>query len=165
MGRSPLPGSMSHTAALGKFPRIPFGPTRSRGLTEYIHYGYTVIDMLADTKALPPLSPAVVHILLALSAGERHGYAIMKEAAEQSEGRVRLGPGTLYRSIQNLLSAGWIEESGERADPSSGDERRRYYRLTGVGREVVMSEARRLSDLVRTARRRRLLGHQRPAEG
>ena len=131
----------------------------------YIHCGYTVADMPADTKALPPLSPAVFHILLALSAGDRHGYAIMKEAAEQSEGRVRLGPGTLYRSIQNLLSAGWIEEAGERADLTSGDERRRYYRLTGIGREVVTNEARRLSDLVRIARRRRLLGHQRPAEG
>ena len=121
--------------------------------------------MPTDSKALPPLSPAVFHILLALSAGDRHGYAIMKEAAEQSEGRVRLGPGTLYRSIQNLLSAGWIEEAEERADPASSDERRRYYRLTGVGREVVANEARRLSDLVRIARRRRLLGHQRQAEG
>lgn len=121
--------------------------------------------MPTDTKALPPFSPAVFHILLALSAGDRHGYAIMKEAAEQSEGRVRLGPGTLYRSIHNLLSAGWIEEAGERADPVSGDERRRYYSLTGIGHEAVTNEARRLSDLVRLARRRRLLGHQRPSEG
>jgi DNA-binding PadR family transcriptional regulator len=121
--------------------------------------------MATDTKALPPLSPAVFHILLALSAGDRHGYAIMKEAAQQSEGGVRLGPGTLYRSIQNLLSAGWIEEAGERGDPASGDERRRYYRLTGIGHEAVTNEARRLSDLVRIARRRRLLGHQRPSEG
>jgi DNA-binding PadR family transcriptional regulator len=121
--------------------------------------------MAAGTKALPPLSPAVFHILLALSAGDRHGYAIMKEAAQQSEGRVRFGPGTLYRSIQNLLSAGWIEQAGELADSTIGDERRRYYRLTGIGREVVTNEARRLSDLVRIARRRRLLGHQRPAEG
>src|ERR1039458_8793139 len=108
----------------------------------YIHCGYTVADMPGDTKALPPLSPAVFHILLALSAGDRHGYAIMKEAAEQSEGRVRLGPGTLYRSIQNLLSAGWIEEAGERADLTSGDERRRYYRLTGIGREGRSEERR-----------------------
>ena len=109
--------------------------------------------MPTDSKALPPLSPAVFHILLALSAGDRHGYAIMKEAAEQSEGRVRLGPGTLYRSIQNLLSAGRIEEAGERADPASGDERRRYYRLTGIGREVVKNEARRLRRVYRFALR------------
>src|ERR1017187_10638459 len=121
--------------------------------------------MATDNKALSPLSPAVFHILLALSAGDRHGYAIMKEAAQQSEGRVRLGPGTLYRSIQNLLSAGWIEQAGELADSTIGDERRRYYRLTGIGREVVTNEARRLSDLVRIARRRRLLGHQRRADG
>jgi DNA-binding PadR family transcriptional regulator len=121
--------------------------------------------MRADTRALSPLSPAAFHILLALAAGDRHGYAIMKEAADQSEGRVRIGPGTLYRSIQNLLAVGWIEEAGDRPDPASGDERRRYYRLTHKGREVVTNEARRLADLVRVARRRRLLGHQRPAEG
>src|ERR1039458_10389625 len=121
--------------------------------------------MATDTKALPPLSPAVFHILLALSAGDRHGYAIMKEAAQQSEGGVRIGPGTLYRSIQNLLSAGWIEEAGERPDPTIDDERRRYYRLTRQGRDAASVEAKRLSYLVRVARMRRLLGHQSPTEG
>ncbi len=121
------------------------------------------IVMAADPDALPPLSPAVFHILLALSDGDRHGYAIMKEAAEQSEGRVRLGPGTLYRSIQSLLSAGWIEEAGDRTDASS-DERRRYYRLTNTGRGALTNEARRLADLVRVARRRRILSRQHPAE-
>ncbi len=120
--------------------------------------------MAVDSKPIPPLSPAVFHILLALSDGERHGYGIMKEAAEQSEGRVRLGPGTLYRSIQALLSAGWIEEAGDRAEVPGSDERRRYYRLTSGGRDALTSEARRLADLVRVARRRRLLGRQHPAE-
>lgn len=121
--------------------------------------------MAGSNEGPPSLSLAVFHILLALAGGERHGYAIMKEAADQTDGRVRIAPGTLYRSIQNLLSAGWIEEAGERPDPTLDDERRRYYRLTRKGRHVAASEAKRLSNLVRVARMRRLLGRQSPAEG
>jgi DNA-binding PadR family transcriptional regulator len=104
-----------------------------------------------------PLPPAVFHILLALAAGERHGYGIMREVEALTAGRVRLGPGTLYRSIQRLLAAGLIAEAEERPDPALSDERRRYYRLTDRGRRLAAAEAQRLADLVRVARTRRLL--------
>lgn len=102
-----------------------------------------------------PLTPAVFHILLALAEGERHGYAIMREVADQTDGRMRLGPGTLYGSIRRLLAEGLIEESEAR--PDLDDERRRYYRLTAFGRKVAEAEAARLQALTRTARERGLL--------
>ena len=105
-----------------------------------------------------PLSPSVFHILLALAGGEKHGYAIMQEAERLSAGSLRLGPGTLYGSIKKMLLAGLIEESSERPDPALDDERRRYYRLTGLGERVLAAEADRLSRLVRVARSRRVLG-------
>jgi DNA-binding PadR family transcriptional regulator len=114
-----------------------------------------------------PLTPAVFHILLALAEGERHGYAIMREVAEQSGGRMRLGPGTLYGSIRRLLEEGLIEETETRPDPALDDERRRYYRLTPEGRRVAQAEAERLDSLARTARARGLLpgaGGGEPAE-
>ena len=101
-----------------------------------------------------PLTPAVLHILLALAGGERHGYALMQEVPTLSEGRVKLGPGTLYRSLQELLELGWIEESA--ADPV--DPRRRTYRLSRRGRAVLLSEMGRLAALVETARARQVLG-------
>ena len=94
---------------------------------------------------------------LALAGGERHGYGIMREISESTEGKMRLGPGTLYRSIKQMLAAGLIEESDERPDPALDDERRRYYRLSGFGQRVAEAEARRLAQLVDTARARRLL--------
>jgi len=103
-------------------------------------------------EALLPLSPAVLHILLALAGGERHGYAIMRETEQLSAGAVRLGPGTLYRTLKTLLDAGLIAESGERPDPAHDDERRRYYRLTGFGRRVTLAETQRLARLVAHAR-------------
>lgn len=105
-----------------------------------------------------PLTPAVFHILLALAEGERHGYAIMREVAEQSGGQMRLGPGTLYGSIRRMLEDGYIEESAARPDPALDDERRRYYRLTPYGRRVAEAEAARLQALTRTAAARGLLG-------
>ena len=105
-----------------------------------------------------PLPPATFQILLALVDGDRHGYAIMKEVAERSEGTVRLGPGTLYGSLKRLLAAGLVAECGEQADPESGDERRRYYRLTKVGLSVARAEARRLDAMVRAARSKKLIG-------
>ena len=104
-----------------------------------------------------PLTPAVFHILLALAEGERHGYAIMREVAQQSGGRMRLGPGTLYGSLRRLLEEGLIEETETRPDPALDDERRRYYRLTPEGRRVAEAEAARLDDLARAARARGLL--------
>jgi DNA-binding PadR family transcriptional regulator len=114
---------------------------------------------------LLPLTPAVFHILLALSTGERHGYGIMQEIAALTQSQMRLGPGTLYRSIKQMLSAGMIEESDERPDPTLDDERRRYYRLTGFGRRVAQAEAQRLARLVRAAEVRRLLGGGEPELG
>ena len=104
-----------------------------------------------------PLTPAVFHILLALAEGERHGYAIMRDVARQSGGRMRLGPGTLYGSLRRLLEDGLIEETESRPDPALDDERRRYYRLTLEGRRVAGVEAARLDDLARAARERGLL--------
>jgi DNA-binding PadR family transcriptional regulator len=110
-----------------------------------------------DPEELLPLTPAVFHILLALADGERHGYGVIKEVDARTEGKVRLGPGTLYGSIKRMLAEGLIEESGERPDPELDDERRRYYRLTKFGRRVAVAEAERLSRLVASARAKRLL--------
>ena len=105
------------------------------------------------------LTPAAFHILLALADGENHGYAIMREVAEHTDGKMRLGPGTLYGTIKRMLADGWIEESDERPDPELDDERRRYYRLTGVGMKLVRAEAERLEQLVNVARGKRLLSN------
>jgi DNA-binding PadR family transcriptional regulator len=118
---------------------------------------------VGEIDALLPLSPAVFHILLALSGGERHGYAIMREASELSGGALKLGPGTLYRSIKSLLADGLIVETDERPDPALDDERRRYYRLTEFGERVAHAESERLARLVDVARSRRLLPEGAPA--
>ncbi len=110
-----------------------------------------------DPESLLPLTPAVFHILLALVDGERHGYGIMQEVAHRTDGKARMGPGTLYGSIKRMLADGLIEESGERPDPALDDERRRYYRLTNLGQRVVRAEAERLERLVNIARSKRLL--------
>jgi len=104
-----------------------------------------------------PLTPAAFHILLALADRERHGYHIMREVEERTEGRVRLGPGTMYGSIKRMLADGLIEETEERPDPDLDDERRRYYRLTDFGYRVASAEAQRLERLVHSARVKKLL--------
>ena len=112
--------------------------------SRYIRYGY-----------MPPLTPAVVHVLLALSRGERHGYAIVKEVLRLTDNRLRLGPGTLYGTLQRLMESGWVEES---AGPARVvDERRRHYRLTRNGRDALGAEVERLDALVRAAREQRVL--------
>ncbi len=113
--------------------------------------------------ALLPLTPAVFHILLALADGERHGYGIMLEVDRITSGQLRLGPGTLYRSIQRMLVDGLIVERKEAVDPEVDDERRRYYRLTKLGLEVARAEAHRLDALVRASRQRGLLKKSTPA--
>lgn len=110
-----------------------------------------------------PLTPAIFHILLALSSGERHGYGIMQEVAASTQGQMCLGPGTLYRSIKHLLEVGLIEESDERPDASLDNERRRYYQLTSLGQRAAQAEAERLARLVRLARERHLLADLGPA--
>jgi DNA-binding PadR family transcriptional regulator len=114
-------------------------------------------ETASSPKKSLPLTPAAFHILLALADGENHGYAIMREVAVHTHGSMRLGPGTLYGTIKRMLADGWIEESDERPDPQLDDERRRYYRLTGVGQKLVRAEAERLEQLVNIARGKRLL--------
>jgi DNA-binding PadR family transcriptional regulator len=111
----------------------------------------------AVPESFLPLTPAVFHILLALADGEKHGYAIMQEVEEVTEGRVHMGPGTLYGSIRRMLAAGLIEESDDRPDPTLDDERRRYYRQTGLGRKVLREETERMAELTALARRKHVL--------
>jgi DNA-binding PadR family transcriptional regulator len=118
-----------------------------------------------DPQSFLPLTPAVFNILLALSDGEKHGYGIMREIATHTGGRLRLGPGTFYGSIKRLLEDHLIEESEKRPDPAHDDERRRYYRLTELGQRVAAAEAQRLEELVRLARRCRLLPDGFPIRG
>lgn len=106
---------------------------------------------------LLPLTPPVFHILVALSDRERHGYSIMRQVSVETDGRLALGPGTLYGCLKRMLTAGLVEESDERPDPELDDERRRYYRITDLGARVVRAEAKRLSEAVSAARAKRLL--------
>ncbi len=110
-----------------------------------------------EPRDLLPLTPAVLHILLALADEERHGYGIMREVEDRTGRETRLGPGTLYGSIKRMLANGLIEESDERPDPELDDQRRRYYRITEFGRRVAGADAERLASLVRTARTKRLI--------
>ncbi|HEX2619767.1 MAG TPA: PadR family transcriptional regulator [Phototrophicaceae bacterium] len=105
-----------------------------------------------------PLPPATFHIMLALADGERHGYSIMQEVTQRTDGAFKLGPGSLYGSIKKMVEAGWIEETDARPDPGLDDERRRYYKLTQFGERVLRAEASRLSALVNIARERGLVG-------
>jgi DNA-binding PadR family transcriptional regulator len=112
--------------------------------------------MATDPAAQLPLTPVVLHMLLAL-AGERqgkHGYALAREVEDVSEGRIRMGPGTLYGSIQRMIDASLIEESSRRSDD---DDRRRFYRLTPFGRKVLELEIARLNAVIRVARAKNLL--------
>lgn len=110
-----------------------------------------------------PLSPAVLDIMLALGDGELHGYGIMREVRQRTGGRRRLAPGTLYRSLGQMEERGWVAESDERPDADLDDERRRYYRLTDLGRRVAVAEVERLEGLVRAARSKGLVSKVRPS--
>lgn len=107
-------------------------------------------------RKLDPLPSAAFQILLSLADENLHGYAIMRQVAEQTGGRMRLGPGTLYNSIQTLLEEGCIEEVEPRESEGAGDERRRYYRLTPAGRKLARAEADRLGELLRVARAKKI---------
>src|SRR5262245_59971606 len=104
-----------------------------------------------------PLSPAVLHILLALAEGERHGDAIAQEVEATTGSQIRMGPGTLYGSIQRMLSANLIEEATGRRRSADDDERRRYYRMTTLGRRTLDLELQRLASIVDAARSKQLL--------
>jgi len=107
-----------------------------------------------------PLTPPVFHILLSLSDADRHGYGIMLDVAQQTNGALELGPGTLYGCLKRMLTAGLIAESGDRPDPTlgpgSGEERRRYYRITALGRRAVRAETRRLAGALAAAKSKRI---------
>jgi len=105
-----------------------------------------------------PLTPAVLHILLALSTEERHGYGIMKQVEADSQGKVKMGPGTLYGSIKRMTDAGLIRESARRADPKMDDERRIYYKLTRPGRKALEAELKRYRGVVALAEGRLAYG-------
>jgi DNA-binding PadR family transcriptional regulator len=106
--------------------------------------------MKEDFNQFLPLSPAALHILLALASEDRHGYGIMREVARQSNGRYKLGPGTLYDNLQKLLDQDIVEERAPRSP--SDDPRRRYYRLSRFGRGLLATEVARLEGVVREAR-------------
>src|ERR1700726_1603654 len=112
-----------------------------------------------NPEELLPLTPAVFHILLALADSERHGYGIMQEIAERTQGAMRMGPGTLYGSIKRMLADGLIEASAERPDTELDDERRRYYRLTDFGLRVLRAEAQRLEQIVSIIHSKSILTH------
>ena len=114
--------------------------------------------MAEDFSPFLPLSPATLHVLLALAGEDRHGYGIMQEVARQSEGQYKLGPGTLYDNLQKMMNLGMVEEA---PSPSGNDDpRRRYYRLTRFGRALLSAEVTRLEGVVRQAKL-----HLRPAPG
>jgi|SRR5579863_1194724 len=110
-----------------------------------------------DLRQLMPLTPAVFFVLFSLSDGEKHGYAIMQETTTLSGGRFRMGPGTLYTTLQRLLDMGLIEEARGKRSGVDEDARRRYYRLTGSGKLLLDAELDRMDSVVRLARRRKLV--------
>jgi DNA-binding PadR family transcriptional regulator len=103
-------------------------------------------------RRLQPLRPAVLHILLVLSGGERHGYAVKREVEQRTNGVVKLGPGTLYESIQRMVERGLIEEAPQKYQRASDQSQRRYYRLTPFGEKVLRAEVARLAEIVEHAR-------------
>jgi DNA-binding PadR family transcriptional regulator len=116
--------------------------------------------MAARTRhplSLLPLTAALLHVLLSLADSDKHGYAIIKEVQDRTNGEVTLGAGTLYSMLKRLLADGLVVESGDRPDRNIDDERRRYYRLTPFGRDVAIAEIRRLESLVSQARRKKLV--------
>lgn len=115
--------------------------------------------MAKKPTANAPLTPAVLHILLALSTGERHGYGIMKQVEADSDGQVTMGPGTLYGSIKRMMEAGLIRESNSRVDPEMDDERRIYYMITGAGRAALEAELKRYRGVLAMAKGRVAYGH------
>jgi len=105
----------------------------------------------------PSLTPAVFHILLALSSGELHGYGIMKQVMADSQGKVKMGAGTLYGSLKRMLDAGLVNESAKRIDPEMDDERRIYYKISSAGAEALAAELERYNSIVALARELNLL--------
>ncbi len=112
---------------------------------------------MANGNKKPSLTPAVFHILLALSNGELHGYGIMKQVEADSQSKVKMGAGTLYGSLKRMLDAGLVKESDKRIDAEMDDERRIYYQISSVGAEALASELERYNSIVALARELNLL--------
>jgi DNA-binding PadR family transcriptional regulator len=112
---------------------------------------------MANREDNRPLTPAVLHILLALSTRERHGYGIMKQVKADSHGKVKMGPGTLYGSLGRMLEAGLILESEKKIDPDMDDERRVYYKIAGLGQQTLATELERYREVVAAAKSKTLL--------
>jgi DNA-binding PadR family transcriptional regulator len=110
-----------------------------------------------DVQHHLPLSPAVLHVLLALADGDKHGYAIIKEVRRRTSGDVELGASSLYAVLKRMTADGFVYETEERPDPALDDERRRYYRLSSLGRDVAVAELRRLESILVQARAKRLV--------
>jgi DNA-binding PadR family transcriptional regulator len=111
---------------------------------------------MPTTTPNPPLTPAVFYILLALSGGERHGYGMMKQVEADSQGKVAMGPGTLYGSLKRMLEAGFVRESDKRVDPAMDDQRRIYYQITDSGAQALAAELERYRHIVTLAQQRNL---------
>lgn len=116
-----------------------------------------------NPRSFLPLTPLAFQVLLALADSERHGYGIIREVHERTDGLIRLRTGTLYTLLQRLLDEDLIETSNARPDPEDDDERRKYYRLTALGKDVLAAEARRLESLLGEARRKQVIGRTRKA--
>ncbi len=123
----------------------------------------TARDWQKETAAHLPLSPPMFHVLLALADGDKHGYAIMKDVAARTDGKVKLSAGTLYGIVARLLADGMIAETRRRPAPALDDERRRYYQLTDFGRQIAIAEAERMEQAIALARSKRLLVRVRTA--
>lgn len=117
---------------------------------------------MTDPKSFIPLKPHWFHVLLSLASGEQHGYGIMQDVLNRTTGKVRLWPATLYGSIKRLIEAELIEESDERPAPELDDARRRYYRLTPLGKRVLDAECERLQELVHTIRMKQRMATEVP---
>ena len=122
-----------------------------------VDYRYIDDRGIMPKRRLDPLPAAAFQIMLALADGDLHGYAIMRQVEQQTGGRLRLGPGTLYSSIQTILDGKLIEEVDGREDLEGPSERRRYYRLTAAGRKLARLEAEKMADVLRVARARKIL--------
>lgn len=108
---------------------------------------------MADSKTFTPLTPAVLHILMALSDNEKHGYAIMKQVEADSEGKVSMGNGTLYGSLKRMLDAGLVAEGNTKIDPDMDDQRRIYYKITSLGKKALAAELERYERVVALTKR------------
>lgn len=130
-------------------------------ITNYYHSGDShaeqMKNQITNDEKLIAVTPTIFHILVVLSGGDRHGYAILREVEEIAEGRSKLGPTTLYRSIRTMLEGNLIQELDERPDPELDDERRRYYRLTDLGAKLLRHEVSRLENLLKVVRKNSVL--------